>query len=98
QSLAGRVERGGIDRMRRAVEHAGQAIYRAGRVELCGAVGAAHRIEFERKGSEEEQDEQQGEDAERPWRGGAYRLVRRRQVVDVHGHWAPSPRRVWRRG
>ena len=64
QAGAGFVQRGGIDRMRRTIEHAVETLKRARGVELFRGVGRADRIEGERRGAEEEGDKQHGKDRE----------------------------------
>jgi len=71
QASARFVQRGRIHRMRRAVEHAAEPFDGALRIELIRRVGLAHAVEFERRRTEEEQNEQHGNNAKRPWRGGA---------------------------
>ena len=66
QARAGFIQRGRVDRMRRAVEDLAEAVDGAGDVELVRRVGLAWGVERERGGAKEERHEQHDEDAKRP--------------------------------
>jgi hypothetical protein len=59
-----------VGRMRRAVEHAREAVHSARGVELVGLVGGPDAVEFERQGAQEERREQNREDDQGPMSKG----------------------------